>query len=155
LVTATGEQEVFYQILNLRPETRPFARFFKDSQEGRAVHSTLASCVAKFAVVASCQEHAQESFSCSEFQDSEGVLVLGYDPAATAAISGLHQLIVERLSQTALRRQNMDDRTLFIFDEFRLWSKTPSEVLVTTAFRGRSSGAGVLIGTQDLNGIDF
>ena len=113
LVSAPGEQKVFYEILNLRPETRPFARYFKDSREGRAIHSTLRSCVDKFTVVAACQEHATETFSCADFQDAEGVLVLGFDPAATAAIAGLHQLIVQRLSETALRRQNMNDRTLF------------------------------------------
>jgi hypothetical protein len=155
VVSGPLDQTVFYEILNLRPETRAFARYFKDSREGRAIHSTLRSCLDKFSVVAACQEHATETFSCSEFQNQEGVLVLGFDPAATAALSGLHQLIVQRLSETALRRQNMNDRTLFIFDEFRLWSKTPSETLVTTAFRGRSSGAGLIIGTQDLNGIDF
>jgi hypothetical protein len=155
LISAPQEQEVFYEILKLRPETKPFARYFKDSREGRAIHSTLRSCLDKFTVVAACQEHATETFSCSEFQDEEGVLVLGFDPAATAALSGLHQLIVQRLSETALRRQNMDDRTLFIFDEFRLWSKTPSEALVMTAFRGRGSGAGLCIGAQDVNAIDF
>ncbi len=155
VVTGPLDQTVFHQILKLRPETKAFARYFKDSREGRAIHSTLRSCLDKFAVVAACQEHATEKFSCSEFQDQEGVLVLGFDPAATAALSGLHQLIVQRLSETALRRQSMDDRTVFIFDEFRLWSKTPSETLVTTAFRGRSSGACLIIGTQDINGIDF
>jgi type IV secretory pathway TraG/TraD family ATPase VirD4 len=155
VVSGPLDQTTFYEILNLRPETRPFARYFKDSREGRAIHSTLRSCLDKFAVVAACQEHAKETFSCSEFQDQESVLVLGFDPAATSALSGLHQLVVQRLSETALRRQNMNDRTIFIFDEFRLWSKTPSETLVTTAFRGRSSGACLIIGTQDINGIDF
>jgi hypothetical protein len=155
LVSAPREQGVFYQILSLRPETRSFARYFKDSREGRAIHSTLRSCLDKYAVVAACQEHATESYTCAEFQDAEGVLVLGFDPAATAALSGLHQLIVQRLSETALRRQNMTDRTLFVFDKFRLWSKTPSETLVMTAFRGRASGAGLIIGAQDVNGIDF
>jgi hypothetical protein len=155
VVSIPGEQPVLYEVLNLLPETRPFARYFKDSREGRAIHSTLRSCLDKFAVVAACQEHATETFSCSEFQDQEGVLVLGFDPAATAAISGLNQLIVQRLSETALRLQVMNNRTLFLFDEFRLWSKTPSETLVTTAFRGRGSGAGICIGLQDVNGADY
>ncbi len=156
LVTAAADRKVLFEILHLTPETRPTARrFLGDSREGRAVHSTLTSCLAKYAVVAACQEHTEESFSVSEFQDSEGVLVLGYDPAATAAIMGLHQLIVQRLSETALRRQDMNDRTLFLFDEFRLWSESPSKTLVTTAFRGRSSGAGIIAGVQDVNGVDF
>lgn len=155
VVSGPLDQAVFHEILNLRPETRPFARYFKDSREGRAIHSTLRSCLDKFTVVAACQEHAKETFSCSEFQEEEGVLVLGFDPAATAAISGLHQLIVQRLSEITLRLQDMNNRTLFLFDEFRLWSKTPSETLVTTAFRGRGSGAGLVIGLQDVNGADF
>jgi hypothetical protein len=158
LVTAAAERKVLFEILHLCPETRSIARrFLGDSKEGRAVHSTLTSCLGKYSVVAACQEHTDHGFSVSEFQDSEGILVLGYDPAATAAIMGLHQLIVRRLSETALRRQDMDDRTLFIFDEFRLWSsgtKSPSDTLVTTAFRGRSSGSGLIIGTQDVNGPD-
>ncbi|MFO0808981.1 MAG: type IV secretion system DNA-binding domain-containing protein [Gemmataceae bacterium] len=164
LVAGPANQKVFHEILKLLPETRPFAKYFDDNREGRSVHSTLQSCLAKYWVVAACQARTKERFSVSEFENSEGVLVLGYDPAATAAIMGLHQLIVQRLSETALRRQDTEDRTLFIFDEFRLWNtgtasansgaRSPAEALVTTAFRGRSSGSGLFAGSQQVMGVD-
>ncbi len=139
-------------VLGLLPETRDVAAQFLNARSAKDVVATLGACLGKFGPVAACWDRADAGVSLAAFMDRPGVLILGHDPTATAALRGVNRLVVKRLTELALARQGQDDLTLFAFDEFRQFGK--SDGLLDVAIQGRSSGASLLVAFQDINGLD-
>jgi type IV secretory pathway TraG/TraD family ATPase VirD4 len=140
-------------VLKLLPETSDVAgQFLHQNKSGREVVATIGSSLESFSVVAACWDRARTGVSFSEFLRSEAALVLGFDESVSAAMAGVYRLMVKLLADRVMLNDDPEDRTFFVFDEFKLFGR--SDDLINVAIRGRSSGACLFIASQDINAID-
>jgi hypothetical protein len=139
-------------LLGLHVETRDRIEQVLKARSGKDVISTIGSHLAKFSPVAGCWHHASLGMSLKRFKDESGAILLGHHSSVSYALKHLNRLLVKRVCDLVLDRQSPSDRTIFAFDEFRLFGK--SEGLIEVAMRGRSSGACLIVACQDINGLD-
>lgn len=138
-------------LLGLHPTTRDRVTQVLSARSGRDVVATIGSSLSKFGPVAACWEHATHRLCLRRFMDESAALVLGHHASVSFALQNLNRLMVKRLCDLALDRQTPDNRTVFVFDEFRLFGR--SEGLTEVAMRGRSSGASLIVTALDINGL--
>jgi type IV secretory pathway TraG/TraD family ATPase VirD4 len=152
VILAAGNSERLKAILRSCPVTRELPRQYLSARSGRDVLSTLRTHLAGFSAVAAAWEHATCEFTLGDFFADEGVLLLGYDDASTAALQSLNRLLLKRLCEETLRFQQPKHHVWMAFDEFALFGK--AEGLQSIALRGRSSNASLIVCAQDINGLD-
>lgn len=130
--------------LHLRGETTPLN-----------ILSTARTKLAPFEVVAAMWKRAADegrSVSLKEFLKAPLVMVLGNNQAALAPIQAINRVIFQRLTELVLdQSESSDRRTWFFLDEARKIGKLPGlDDLMTN---GRSKGACVVLGFQDIAGM--
>lgn len=147
-----GSRERLRALLDLSPESRDAADRYLGARAGRDVLATVEAFLGRFSAVAACWDRADRGVSLSTFMDESAALVLGHDPRASFAIKQINRLVVKSLTDLAIARQGQDNRTLFAFDEFRQFGS--ADGLIDVAIQGRSSGACLLVASQDFNGVE-
>jgi hypothetical protein len=133
-------------------------RTFLDSKssDGRMSDSVLASlfgAVRPFQTLASVWERAETKFSLEQWHQGSGVILMGADPRRESTLTRTNQLMFRRMSQLVLSRdtENPIDLTWFFLDEVREAQKLDGFRQLLT--EGRSKGARVMIGFQDVDGM--
>lgn len=126
------------------------------SSDGRMADSVLASlfgAVRPFQTLASVWNRADTKFSLERWHTGSGVLLMGADPRRESTLTRINQLMFRRISQLVLSRnqENPIDLTWFFLDEVREAQKLEGFRQLLT--EGRSKGARVVIGFQDVDGM--
>jgi len=119
----------------------------------KSIEMTIYAYMKPFEFIAAVWEHASEEVSLTEWLNHQSlILVLGLDGASGSALERLNQVIVTRLSQLIFQQHNSDTRrTWLYFDELR---QAGFFRLTPFATFGRSRGVGLVIGFQDMEGLE-
>jgi type IV secretory pathway TraG/TraD family ATPase VirD4 len=132
-------------------------------QEGKTANDILATAgafLAPFETVGALWKQAQEKgrhISLRRFLQENAVLVLGNYQEARAPIEAVNRLVFQRLTQLVLAQpenpseERQKQRTWFFLDELRKLGQLPG--LDDLMNNGRSKGACVVIGFQDIQGL--
>ncbi len=145
-------------ILGRCPQTRHLTEKFLpgtgDTQHDIA--ATIENTMRRLAFVAAAWDRAKTSVSLDQWMRGESVLLLGSNPALQSTVQQLNAAIFHRVTQLVLRQPNIGresgtNQTWFFLDELRRAGVLPNlpELLV----EGRSKGACVAIGFQDIPGL--
>lgn len=152
LIVLSQTRKRLASVLRCRRETRHVvAQHLSTPKTAKEIVSTIGSLLGRYATVAACWCRADGTVSLRAFLDQEAVLVLGYEDSVSAALEPINKLILARLSDLILARNDLSRPTFFILDEFRLLGKGE---LLPLALKGRSAGASLAIAIQDINGLD-
>lgn len=117
-----------------------------------SIMATVATKLGPYEPIAAAWEKAKGKISIQKWLRSESVLILGNDERIRSSLDAVNQLFVAVLAQHALTMPESDTRmTWFFFDEFREAGKLSG--LESIVLRGRSKGCCVVLGFQDIQGV--
>ncbi|MDE2125253.1 MAG: type IV secretion system DNA-binding domain-containing protein [Armatimonadetes bacterium] len=169
LVERSGEEWRFSDILYAMRSGDRLRHVLRQTPEGedlidlhleggnttRSVISTARSKLAPYEVVAALWRHAGAAgrrISLHEFLRSNSILVLGTNQAALAPIQAVNRVIFQRMTELILNQsENEERRNWFFLDELRKLGRLDGlDALMTN---GRSKGAAVFVGFQDIDGL--
>lgn len=127
-------------------------RYFANEKVANDVMSTLDTKVRAYQYVAAAWSRATRHISLSEWLTQEYILVLGNDEETRTAIDAINQVIFKRLSELVIAQpESKSRRTWFFLDELKEAGKL--EGLTSLLTKGRSKGACVVLGFQDIEGL--
>jgi type IV secretory pathway TraG/TraD family ATPase VirD4 len=120
-----------------------------------SVKANIATKMMPYEVVAALWSKAKEKVSLRDFLDPSKerlILVLGNDEENRAAIDAINRVLIKRLSELIVGQpENEERRTWIILDEVREMGRLDG--LPSLLLRGRSKGACVVLGFQDIDGM--
>lgn len=134
--------------------------FFSHDKTAENIMSEVATKLGPYRIVASLWHHAKregrEISLRGWLKEEERILVLGNDHTNRAAIDAINQVLFKRITQLILDEKDIkvheeSKRTWVFLDEFARAGKLDGAVELTT--EGRSKGACVVLGFQDINGL--
>ena len=126
--------------------------YFVEERTLNNIVSTLRARLAPLEPVAALWQRSKYRISLREWTEGESILVLGNDESVRGAIDSINRVIFKRLTELVLARSESDERrTWFFLDEVREAGKLDG--LSSLLLRGRSKGACVVLGFQDLEGM--
>lgn len=133
-----------------------YLRPLERDRQDRTALSILASLLTyarPFRSLAALWQHSERQFSLEEWHRSSGILLLGADPSRNRTMQRINQLLMKRVSQLALSRNDERpvDLTWFFLDEVREAGKLDGLRRLMT--EGRSKGVRVVLGFQDIEGL--
>ncbi len=145
--------ETLKEILRSCPQTEYLIeRYFSNEKTANDVMSTLDTKLRPFQYAAAAWSRAKESISLTDWLNGEFVLVLGNDEEARSPIDALNQVIFRRLSELLIAQPESRTRRTWIFlDELKEAGRLDGLTSVLT--KGRSKGACVVLGFQDIEGL--
>ena len=128
---------------------------FANEETARNIVSTLSTRTNRYLAVAGAWQRAIEQgrrLSLNDFMNDEYVLVLGNNHKARPAIQAINQVLFTRLKDLILDQSESETRRTWIFlDEVRQAGRL--EALTSLLVEGRSRGACVVLGFQDIEGM--
>jgi len=156
LLLALQTKKTLRQILALFPHDNAEAlEHFEDGGDSKTLHNiraTLSTALAPYHAIAAAWDAADDSVSLAAWKDNPWILVLGNDEANRAAIDPINRVILDRLADYVLGQDESFTRfTWFFLDEVRKLGRLHSIDRLLT--NGRSKGACVAIGFQDIDGL--
>lgn len=153
VLIALKSQERLKKVLSETPETKDLVeQYFSDATTARNVMSTVATKMQRYEFIAAAWSKAERKISLREWLDGEFILVLGNDEATRTALDAINQVIFKRLSELILAQTESETRRTWVFlDELRQAGKL--EGLSSLLTKGRSKGASVILGYQDIEGL--
>ncbi len=153
------DSERIANILKSDEKTAHLAKlYFSHPDTAKNIMSELGSKLGSYEIVAALwhkAEQAGRTISLDEWLNGEReyIIVLGNDHTNRAAVDAINQVIFKRVSELILDQPDDETktrRTWIILDEFVRAGKLSGGVELTT--EGRSKGAAVVLGFQDING---
>lgn len=151
------DPERLQDLLSKTESTRHLLNYFAHAATAQNIFSTVLTYMSPFEIIAACWDRAGESLSLSKWLTTESILVLGNDERNRAALDTINKLLFQRLAELVLAQTEVDDRaskarrTWFFLDEVREAGKL--ELLGRLLTKGRSKGAAVSLGFQDISGM--
>jgi len=144
-------------ILARSPQTcHLIEKFLGGTDTQRDVSATIETTMRRLAFIAAAWDRSNTSVSLNQWIRGESILLLGSNPALQSTVQQLNAAIFHRVSQLVLAQPNIGresgtNQTWFFLDELRRAGVLPNlpELLV----EGRSKGACVAIGFQDIPGL--
>lgn len=135
--------------------TRHLLQYCEQPSTFQNILSTVLTRVAPYEIIAATWDRAAKKLSLRDWLGSGSILVLGNDEDNRAAIDTINQLIFKRLSELILAQPELGTSgvrtTWLLLDEVRQAGKLDGLSALMT--KGRSKGAAVLLGFQDINGL--
>lgn len=128
--------------------------FLADTDHFPAVHTTIKSRLTRLKTVAALWDRIppERSFSVQRWLTGHGVLLLGHRPKYLESINPINALLLRMIADEI---QSWPDvrapHTWIVLDEFR-WMKEV-ESMAELLGLGRSKGASILLGIQDISGM--
>jgi type IV secretory pathway TraG/TraD family ATPase VirD4 len=130
-------------------------QYFEHAPTLQNILSTVLTYTAPYEILAATWAHANDSFSLNDWLSGEGILILGNDEGNRTALDTINRLIFRRLTELILRQPETDPRstrrTWFFLDEVREAGNLDGLSRLLT--KGRSKGAAVVLGFQDIAGL--
>lgn len=167
VILATKTPERLRAVFESCPETEDLLQHFEPETTFRNVKSTLDGVLRGYRGIAAVWERALKegrSFHINDVKGNGGavvkgwissreVLVMGNSPRAKTPISRVNQLLFTQVAKAILERPGYSQAEHWIFlDEFRELGRLDniSDLMIT----GRSKGAAVVLGFQDISGVE-
>lgn len=147
-------KERLRQVLGSHPLTADKVGDFLDCGEVTlgSIMATAATKLGPYEAIAACWENAERKISIKNWLRSESILVLGNDERIRSSLDTVNQLFVSIAAQHTLTMSESNSRrSWFFFDEFREAGKLTG--LHSLIVRGRSKGCCVVLGFQDIQGL--
>jgi len=118
-----------------------------------SIYASLVTYVRPFQSLAALWHHAERKYSLKEWLNGSGILLLGADPGRERTLQRINQLLIRRICQLLLSRneERPVDLTWFFIDEVREAGKLRGLRQLLT--EGRSKGSRVVMGFQDIEGL--
>ncbi len=136
------------------PHTEFLLQYFEHTGTFQNILSTLLTHLCPFEVIAAAWD-GRQAVSLTQWMREEAVLVLGSDEPHRAAMDALNRLIFRRLTELVLGSEELRPgdtrRTWFFLDEVREAGRLDGLSRLLT--KGRSKGAAVVLGFQDIAGL--
>lgn len=152
VILATRDPDRLADLLGRRPETRGALVHFVEGRMLANILSTVRVRLAQLEPVAAAWDHAEDEVSLKEWAEGEMILVLGNDETTRVSLDALNRVILRRSVELVLNGPEVDDwRTLFVLDEVAQAGKL--DALSSLLTKGRSKGASVILGFQDMDGL--
>lgn len=157
------QPELLRTILLATTETKQISDlYFGNEKTTKDIMSTVATKLAPFRLISALwdnrlQTDATAKVSLTEWFQKGFVLVLGNSHTNQASVDAINRVIFKRASQLILDQPETPkgskkvNKTWMILDEFVRIGKLDGIVQLTT--EGRSKGACVVLGFQDINGV--
>ncbi len=148
-------ESLLQQVLGASEGTRHLMQYSEHTATFQNILSTVLTRMAPYEIIAATWDRAEHCVSLRRWLQSESILVLGNDEDNRAAIDTINQLIFKRLSELILAQPEVEPdssrTTWLLLDEVRQAGKLDGLSALMT--KGRSKGAAVLLGFQDINGL--
>ena len=140
-------------VLKMRPETADLVEtYLSHDRESKSIAATLATKLGPFDVVAALWEASSRRISLRDWLDGEYILVLGNDESYRTSLDVINRVIFKRVVELLLaKRATSDGRTWFFLDEVKEAGSLDGLGRLMT--KGRSVGASVVLGFQDIDGM--
>lgn len=124
-----------------------------DDRMSDSILATLFASVRPFQTLGALWARCSDKFSLENWHRGSGVILMGADPRRETSLTRMNQLMFRRTSQLVLSREdeNPEDLTWFFLDEVREAQKLEGIRQLLT--EGRSKGARVILGFQDVDGM--
>jgi type IV secretory pathway TraG/TraD family ATPase VirD4 len=153
VLNATKSREALVGVLGATPYTSDLiGHYLNSDRETKSTLATLATKLGAFDVVAALWDSAEHKISLREWLDSESILVLGNDEAYRSTLGVINRVIFNRIVELLLaRKSTTTGRTWFFLDEVKEAGEL--EALDRLMTKGRSFGAAVVLGFQNINGL--
>ena len=155
LLLVLRSESLLRQVLAQTEFTRPLLQYGEHPATFQNILSTLLTRIAPFEIIAAAWDRAEHKLSLRAWLEQEAILILANDEDNRAAIDTINQLLFKRLSELVLARDERPEdsqrTTWFFLDEVRQAGRLDGLSALMT--KGRSKGAAVLLGFQDINGL--
>jgi hypothetical protein len=152
MILATRDPDRLAELLGRRPETRGALIHFAEERVLANILSTVRVRLAQLEPIAAAWDHAEDEVSLEEWAAGEMILILGNDETTRVCLDALNRVILRRSVELVLNGPEVDDwRTLYLLDEVAQAGKLDS--LSSLLTKGRSKGASVVLGFQDMDGL--
>ena len=142
-------------VLRQTEYTQPLLQYCAQPATFQNILSTLLTRIAPYEILAAAWDRAEHRLSLRGWLDQESILILANDEDNRAAIDTMNQLIFKRLSELVLaggeRAEDSQRTTWFFLDEVRQAGRLDGLSALMT--KGRSKGAAVVLGFQDIHGL--
>lgn len=142
-------------LLGQFPETGHLLQFFEHPATAANILSTVLTYTGPYEIIAAAWDRAEKRLSLCDWLAGESVLVLGNDEANRAALDTVNRLLFKRLVELVLAGPEYSaeggNGTWFFLDEVREAGRLAG--LSSLMTKGRSKGACVVLGFQDINGL--
>lgn len=126
--------------------------YLANERESKSILATLATKLGPYDAVAAMWSEATEKASLREWVDGEGILVLGNDESYRSSLDSINRAIFKRAVELLLAKpETVTGRTWFFLDEVREAGNLDGLGRLMT--KGRSVGASVVLGFQDIDGL--
>lgn len=153
VVRVAHDSDLLRRLLESVPDTRPLIdQYFAPEVTFKNVHSTIATRLSVLEPIAALWESALRKISLNDWIDGGSILVLGCHDRLREALDAINRVLFQRLTELALDRSESQSRRTWCFlDEVRDAGKL--EGLRRLMTKGRSKGARVVLGLQDIEGL--
>ncbi len=153
VIAATRSLNALWSVLSCSPDGRQaFESYFADERTAANVLATLRSRLAPLSPIAALWSKADTAVSLEEWAREDFVLVLGSSERVRTALDTLNRVIFKRAVELVLSQsESRTRRNWFFLDEVREAGKLDG--LSTLLTKGRSKGASVVLGFQDVEGM--
>ena len=143
-------------VLSACPQTHYLVGKYVEGRGNNDVETTLENTLRSLSFIAAAWHHSQRKpVSLEQWVESETILILGSDPTFDEILQPLNRAIFKRLVEVVRRQpevaRNEVRNSWFIIDELR--NAGNLEDLDKLLVEGRSKGACVVLGFQDLPGL--
>ena len=126
--------------------------YFEEERTLRNILATVRSRLAPFEPIAAMWTKADRSVSLADWVNGEFVLVLASNEAVRTPLDAINRVVFKRATELVLAMEESSRRrTWFFLDEVREAGKLPGLSALLT--KGRSKGACVVLGFQDIAGM--
>lgn len=152
VVYAMLDQSRIEMILGGDPETVSLLTYLRDARTGNSVLSTVLTKMQPYEFIAAAWSRAEEKISLRKWVKGNVILILGNDEAQRSALDAINRAIFKRIVELVLAQENSTTRrTWFFLDEVR--EAGTLDGLQSLLTKGRSKGASVVLGFQDIDGM--
>jgi hypothetical protein len=152
VVLAMRSESSLRQVLSATPHTRHLLTYFNEKRTAQNILSSVLTKIAPYEILAAAWDRSKEQVSLCDWLKSDWILVLGSDESVRSSMDSVNRLLLKRMVELVLSEPDSCDRETWVFlDEVREAGKL--EGLRQLLTQGRSKGARVVLGFQDIDGM--
>lgn len=153
VLLALKSEERLKLVLSSSPVTADLiGTYLSNERESRSIIATLGTKLGPFDVVAALWQASPRKISLKEWLQSEAILVLGNDESYRSSLDVINRVVFKRVVELLLAQpETRDGRTWFFLDEVKEAGNL--DALGRLMTKGRSVGAAVVLGFQDVDGL--
>ena len=155
------DKKLLNRVIRSHSRTQQLAEFFLDRDDSETtgnIYTSIAARLEAFKTIAALwdktlKENPSKSYSVSQWMQSNDIVVLGNEERSRTLADTINKLFVKYASQhtLSLPEAHGKRKIWYFFDEFREAGEFPG--LRELINRGRSKGAVLVVGFQDIDGL--